>query len=160
MIKRLMIANRGEIAVRIIRTAKEMGIETVAVYSTADKDALHVRLADVAVCIGPAKSAQSYLSVPALITTAVRTGCDAVHPGVGFLSENADFAREVKKAGLVWIGPDPDVIDMLGDKVVALCEELGIGVERGMEWPELTRGLLETVHGVIHHREQQNRGQQ
>jgi len=93
MIKRLMIANRGEIAVRIIRTCRELGIETVAVYSTADRDALHVKLADKAVCIGPAKSAQSYLSVSALITTAVRTECEAIHPGVGFLSENADFAR-------------------------------------------------------------------
>jgi acetyl-CoA carboxylase biotin carboxylase subunit len=141
MIKRLMIANRGEIAVRIIRTAKEMGIETVAVYSTADKDALHVRLADVAVCIGPAKSAQSYLSVPALITTAVRTGCDALHPGVGFLSENADFAREVKKAGLVWIGPDPDVIDMLGDKVVAreTAQKYGLPITPGSPGPIATK---------------------
>lgn len=128
MIKRLMIANRGEIAVRIIRTCREMGIETVAVYSTADRDALHVRMADISVCIGPAKSAQSYLSVSALITTAVRTGCEAVHPGVGFLSENADFAREVKKAGLIWIGPDPDVIDLLGDKVVARDTALKYGL--------------------------------
>lgn len=128
MIKRLMVANRGEIAVRIIRTCKEMGIETVAVYSTADKDALHVRLADIAVCIGPAKSAQSYLSVPALITTAVRTGCEAIHPGVGFLSENSNFAREIKKAGLIWIGPDPDVIDLLGDKVTARDTALKYGL--------------------------------
>ncbi len=128
MIKRLMVANRGEIAVRIIRSCKELGIETVAVYSTADKDALHVRLADIAVCIGPAKSAQSYLSVPALITTAVRTGCEAIHPGVGFLSENSNFAREVRKAGLVWIGPDPDVIDLLGDKVTARDTALKYGL--------------------------------
>lgn len=128
MIKRLMIANRGEIAVRIIRSCKELGIETVAVYSTADRDALHVRLADVAVCIGPAKSAQSYLSIPSLITTAVRTGCEAVHPGVGFLSENSDFARKVQKAGLVWIGPNPDVIDLLGDKVTARETALKYGL--------------------------------
>ncbi|HOF85098.1 MAG TPA: biotin carboxylase N-terminal domain-containing protein, partial [Treponemataceae bacterium] len=128
MIKRLMVANRGEIAVRIIRSCKELGIETVAVYSTADKDALHVRLADIAVCIGPPKSAQSYLSVPALITTAVRTGCEAVHPGVGFLSENSNFAREVKKAGLIWIGPNPDVIDLLGDKVTARDTALKYGL--------------------------------
>ena len=128
MIKRLMVANRGEIAVRIIRSCKELGIETVAVYSTTDKDALHVRLADIAVCIGPPKSAQSYLSVPALITTAVRTGCEAVHPGVGFLSENSNFAREVKKAGLIWIGPDPDVIDLLGDKVTARDTALKYGL--------------------------------
>lgn len=128
MIKRLMIANRGEIAVRIIRTCRELGIETVAVYSTADRDALHVRMADEAVCIGPALSAKSYLSVPALITTAVRTGCEAVHPGVGFLSENANFAREVKKAGLIWIGPDADVIDLLGDKVTARDTALKYGL--------------------------------
>lgn len=141
MIKRLMIANRGEIAVRIIRTCRELGIETVAVYSTADKDALHVRLADQAVCIGPAKSAQSYLSVGALITTAVRTGCEAVHPGVGFLSENADFAREVKKAGLIWIGPDPDVIDMLGDKVVAreTAQKYGLPITPGSPGPIATK---------------------
>ncbi len=128
MIKRLMVANRGEIAVRIIRSCKELGIETVAVYSTADKDALHVHLADIAVCIGPPKSAQSYLSVSALITTAVRTGCEAIHPGVGFLSENSNFAREVKKAGLIWIGPDPDVIDLLGDKVTARDTALKYGL--------------------------------
>jgi len=137
MIKRLLVANRGEIAVRVIRTCREMGIETVAVYSTADRDALHTKLADVAVCIGPAKSAQSYLSVAALITTAVRTGCEAVHPGVGFLSENADFAREVKKAGLIWIGPDADVIDMLGDKVVAreTAQKYGLPITPGSPGP-------------------------
>ncbi len=141
MIKRLMIANRGEIAVRIIRTCKELGIETVAVYSTADRDALHVRLADISVCIGPAKSAQSYLSVPALITTAIRTGCEAVHPGVGFLSENSDFAREVIKAGLIWIGPDPQVIDLLGDKVTARETALkyGLPVTPGSPGPIATK---------------------
>jgi len=141
MIKRLMIANRGEIAVRIIRTCRELGIETVAVYSTADRDALHVKLADKAVCIGPAKSAQSYLSVSALITTAVRTECEAIHPGVGFLSENADFAREVKKAGIIWIGPDPDVIDMLGDKVVAreTAQKYGLPITPGSPGPISTK---------------------
>lgn len=137
MIKRLMIANRGEIAVRIIRTCKEMGIETVAVYSTVDKDALHVKMADISVCIGPPKAAQSYLSVAALITTAVRTGCEAIHPGVGFLSENANFAREVIKAGLIWIGPDPEVIDSLGDKVIAreTAERYGLPVTPGSSGP-------------------------
>ncbi|HKL86003.1 MAG TPA: biotin carboxylase N-terminal domain-containing protein [Treponemataceae bacterium] len=141
MIKRLMIANRGEIAVRIIRTCRELGIETVAVYSTADRDALHVRLADISVCIGPAKSAESYLSVGALITTAVRTGCEAVHPGVGFLSENANFAREVRKAGLIWIGPDPDVIEMLGDKVVAreTAQKYGLPITPGSPGPIETK---------------------
>lgn len=141
MINRLLVANRGEIAVRIIRTCRELGIDTVAVYSTADKDSLHVRLADQAVCIGPPKSAQSYLSIPALITTAVRTGCEAVHPGVGFLSENSAFSREVRKAGLVWIGPDPDVIDMLGDKVVARDTALkyGLPVTPGSPGPVSSR---------------------
>ena len=119
MIKKLLIANRGEIAVRIIRTCKEMNIETVAVYSTADKDNLHVRMADKAVCIGPAPSAKSYLNAQAIITAALLTGAEAIHPGVGFLSENADFARDVEKAGLIWIGPEPDTIQMLGDKVQA-----------------------------------------
>ena len=103
MIKKLLVANRGEIAVRIIRACREMGIKTVAVYSTADKNCLHVQLADKAVCIGPAPSAKSYLNRQALITAALCTGCEAVHPGVGFLSENAEFAREVEKAGLYWI---------------------------------------------------------
>ena len=119
MIKRLLIANRGEIAVRIIRACKELGIETVAVYSSADRDNLHVLLADKAVCIGPAPSAKSYLNGDAIIAAALGTGSEAIHPGVGFLSENADFARKVEKAGLFWIGPSPDTIEMLGDKVQA-----------------------------------------
>ena len=119
MIKKILIANRGEIAVRVIRSCREMGIKTVAVYSTADKDCLHVLLADEAVCIGPPPSAKSYLNKEALITAALCTSCEAVHPGVGFLSENAGFAREVENAGLFWIGPKPDTIEMLGDKVRA-----------------------------------------
>ena len=119
MIKKLLVANRGEIAVRIIRACKELGIKTVAVYSDADRECLHVKLADQSYCIGPAPSAKSYLNRRALITVALGTGCEAVHPGVGFLSENADFAREVEKAGMYWIGPDPETIDMLGDKVRA-----------------------------------------
>ena len=119
MIKKILIANRGEIAVRVIRSCREMGIKTVAVYSTADKDCLHVLLADEAVCIGPPPSAKSYLNREALITAALCTSCEAVHPGVGFLSENASFAREVENAGLFWIGPKPDTIEMLGDKVRA-----------------------------------------
>ena len=115
----MLIANRGEIAVRVIRACREMGIETVAIYSTADKECLHVQLADHAVCIGPAPSAKSYLNKEALITAALCTGCDAVHPGVGFLSENADFARDVEKSGMFWIGPKADTIEMLGDKVKA-----------------------------------------
>lgn len=128
MIKRLLIANRGEIAVRIIRACKELGIETVAVYSSADKESLHVRLADRAVCIGAAPSSKSYLNGNAIITTALRTGCEAIHPGVGFLSENASFARDIQKAGLIWIGPNPDTIDMLGDKVQARATALASGL--------------------------------
>jgi acetyl-CoA carboxylase biotin carboxylase subunit len=119
VIKRLLIANRGEIAVRIIRTCREMGIETTAVYSTADKDSLPVRMADRAVCIGPPPSSQSYLVGGNLIMAAVNTGCEAIHPGVGFLSENAGFARMVRDKGLIFIGPDAAVIELLGDKVRA-----------------------------------------
>ena len=128
MIKRLLIANRGEIAVRIIRACRELGIETVAVYSTADKDNLHVKMADKAVCIGPAPSSKSYLNANAIITAALRTNCQAIHPGVGFLSENADFARDIEKAGLIWIGPDPKTIEMLGDKVQARATALKAGL--------------------------------
>ncbi len=128
MIKRLLIANRGEIAVRIIRACRELGIETVAVYSTADKDNLHVKMADKAVCIGPASSSKSYLNANAIITAALRTNCQAIHPGVGFLSENADFARDIEKAGLIWIGPDPKTIEMLGDKVQARATALKAGL--------------------------------
>jgi len=106
MIRRILIANRGEIAVRIIRTCKEMNIETVAVYSTADKEALHVQLADYAVCIGKAKSADSYLNMKNILSAACMTGCDAIHTGFGFLSENAKFARLVQQCGLIFIGPD------------------------------------------------------
>ena len=128
MIKRLLIANRGELAVRIIRACRELGIETVAVYSTADKDNLHVKMADKAVCIGPAPSSKSYLNANAIITAALRTNCQAIHPGVGFLSENADFARDIEKAGLIWIGPDPKTIEMLGDKVQARATALKAGL--------------------------------
>ncbi len=119
MVKSILIANRGEIAVRIIRACREMGIRSVAVYSEADAGALHVDLADDAVCIGPPDSKKSYLNIPNLITAAVSTGCDAVHPGVGFLAENSGFARAVINAGLQFIGPSPEVIDFLGDKVQA-----------------------------------------
>jgi acetyl-CoA carboxylase biotin carboxylase subunit len=119
MIKKLLIANRGEIAVRIIRTCKEMGIKTVVAYSQADKDSLSLRLADKAVCIGPANSKASYLNVRNIITAAVLEECEAIHPGVGFLAENPAFAREVTEAGVIFIGPDAEVIELLGDKVKA-----------------------------------------
>ncbi|WP_225206777.1 acetyl-CoA carboxylase biotin carboxylase subunit [Novosphingobium huizhouense] len=118
-IKRLLIANRGEIALRIHRAAHEMGIETVAVHSTADADAMHVRLADQAVCIGPPAAKDSYLNVAAIISAAEITGADAIHPGYGFLSENAKFAEIVEAHGLIWIGPKPEHIRTMGDKIEA-----------------------------------------
>ncbi|MDR0601962.1 MAG: ATP-grasp domain-containing protein [Treponema sp.] len=116
---KILIANRGEIAVRIIRTCREMGIETVAVYSTADRESLHVKLADRAICIGPPPSSQSYLAGANLIMAAAGSGCGALHPGVGFLSENAAFARLVREKGFTFIGPDPETLELLGDKIRA-----------------------------------------
>ena len=119
MFKKVLVANRGEIALRVIRACKEMGLQSVAVHSTADADALHVKFADQAVCIGPAPSRQSYLNVPMIISAAEITGADAVHPGYGFLSENADFAEVCRKCGLTWIGPPPDAMRLMGDKIRA-----------------------------------------
>ncbi len=119
MFRKILIANRGEIALRIQRTCREMGIATVAVHSTADSDAMHVRLADESVCIGPPPAKDSYLNVPALISAATIAGADAIHPGYGFLSENADFADTVEAHGLAFIGPSPEHIRMMGDKVAA-----------------------------------------
>lgn len=120
MIEKVLIANRGEIALRILRACKELGIKTVAVHSTADKDLMHVRLADESVCIGPPKSADSYLNVPALISAMELTDAQAVHPGYGFLSENADFAEQVEKCGFIFIGPRAETIRIMGDKVAAI----------------------------------------
>lgn len=119
MFKKILIANRGEIALRIIRTCKEMGIRTVAVYSTVDKDSLHVRFADEAVCIGPAPSHQSYLNIPAIISAAEITNTDAIHPGYGFLAENSKFAKICKEHDIKFIGPGADMIDKMGDKATA-----------------------------------------
>src|SRR5688572_23249575 len=118
-ITRLLIANRGEIALRIHRAAHEIGIETVAVHSTADADAMHVRLADHAICIGPPPAAESYLNTAAIIAAAEVSGADAIHPGYGFMSENAQFAEIVEAHGIVWIGPKPEHIRTMGDKVEA-----------------------------------------
>ena len=118
-ITRLLIANRGEIALRIHRAAHEMGIETVAVHSTADADAMHVRLADHAVCIGPPAASESYLNVAAIISAAEISHADAIHPGYGFLSENAKFAEIVETHDIVWVGPKPEHIRTMGDKVEA-----------------------------------------
>ena len=119
MFKKILIANRGEIALRIQRACRELGIKSVVVYSEADRDAKYVKLADEAVCIGPAASAQSYLNMPAIISTAEVTDAEAIHPGYGFLSENADFARAVQDAGLTWIGPPPETQEALGNKLAA-----------------------------------------
>lgn len=119
MFKKILIANRGEIALRVIRTCKEMGIKTVAVYSTADADSLHVRFADEAVCIGPAPSAQSYLKMSNIIAAAEITNADAIHPGYGFLSENAKFSELCQKHGIKFIGASPDMIEKMGDKATA-----------------------------------------
>lgn len=119
MFRKILIANRGEIAVRIIRAARELGIDTVAVYSTADKEALHTLLADEAVCIGPAKSTDSYLNMNAVLSAAVLTGAEAIHPGFGFLSENSKFATMCEEVGIKFIGPSGAVMDMMGDKINA-----------------------------------------
>lgn len=141
MFDKILIANRGEIALRIIRTCREMGIKTVAVYSTADKDSLHVRFADEAVCIGPAPSRQSYLSIPNLIAAAELTNAQAIHPGYGFLAENAGFASICQEYGIKFIGPSPESINKMGDKATAksTMKEAGVPTIPGSE------GLLDSV---------------
>ncbi|WP_420385734.1 acetyl-CoA carboxylase biotin carboxylase subunit [Roseivirga sp.] len=141
MFKKILIANRGEIALRVIRTCKEMGIKTVAVYSAADKDSLHVRFADEAVNIGPAPSNQSYLKIPHIISAAEITNADAIHPGYGFLSENAEFSRVCAEYGIKFIGASPDMIDKMGDKATAKATMKAAGV------PTIpgSEGLLDSV---------------
>jgi acetyl-CoA carboxylase biotin carboxylase subunit len=128
MIDKIVIANRGEIALRILRACREMGIKTVAVHSDADRDLMHVRLADETVCIGPAPSLRSYLNIPAIISAAEVTDAIAIHPGYGFLSENADFAERVEKSGFIFIGPSPETIRLMGDKVSAIEAMQAAGV--------------------------------
>ncbi len=128
MFEKILIANRGEIALRVQRACRELGIKTVAVHSVADADAKYVRLADESVCIGPAASSESYLNVPAIISAAEVTDAEAIHPGYGFLSENADFAERVEKSGFVFIGPRPDTIRLMGDKVSAKQAMIKAGV--------------------------------
>ncbi|MDR0846376.1 MAG: acetyl-CoA carboxylase biotin carboxylase subunit [Lactobacillales bacterium] len=141
MFKKILIANRGEIAVRIIRAAREMGIKTVAVYSEADKDALHTLLADEAICIGPARSAQSYLNIQAIISAAEVTGAQAIHPGFGFLSENSQFSQMCAECNITFIGPRGETIDAMGNKINArrLMIEAGVPVIPGSD------GVINTV---------------
>jgi len=141
MFKKVLVANRGEIALRVIRTCKEMGIATVAIYSTADKESLHVRFADEAVCIGPPASSQSYLSIPAILSVAEITNADAIHPGYGFLSENSKFARICHENNIKFIGPTAEMIDKMGDKANAKATMRAAGV------PTIpgSEGLLESV---------------
>src|SRR5579884_4572028 len=144
MFKRILIANRGEIAVRVIRACREMGIESVAVFSDADRASLHVREADFAVHVGPAPAAESYLKTERIIDAALRTGAEAIHPGYGFFSENANFARAVKDAGLTFIGPPASAVEQMGDKVEArkLMAAAGVPVVPG------SPGTLETEEEV------------
>jgi acetyl-CoA carboxylase, biotin carboxylase subunit len=137
MLEKVVIANRGEIALRILRACQELGISTVAVYSVADRDLKHVRLADESVCIGPAPSSASYLNIPAIISAAEVTDADAIHPGYGFLSENDDFAEQVERSGFVFIGPRPDTIRTMGDKVAAIraMQTAGVPCVPGSDGP-------------------------
>ena len=133
MFKKILIANRGEIALRVIRACREMGIKTVAVHSTADSDAMYVKMADESVCIGPASSAESYLKMSAIISAAVVTNADAVHPGYGFLSENAKFAQALEKEGIIFVGPSPDAMKLMGDKIRSkkLAKSAGVSTVPG-----------------------------
>jgi acetyl-CoA carboxylase biotin carboxylase subunit len=141
MISKLLIANRGEIAVRIIRAAHELGIDTIAVYSEIDADSMHVRMATEAVCVGPAPSVKSYLMQPNIIMAALNNGADAIHPGYGFLAENADFVKRCEEEGIIFVGPSADAIDRMGNKAQAraTAQEAGVPVVPGSD------GIIETV---------------
>src|SRR6184192_2005456 len=141
MFDKILIANRGEIALRVLRACKELGIATVAVHSTADADAMHVRLADETVCIGPPPASESYLNIPAIISAAEISHADAIHPGYGFLSENARFAEIVESHNIIWIGPKPEHIRTMGDKIEAklTAARLGLPLVPG------SAGPIETV---------------
>ncbi len=151
MLQKILIANRGEIALRIHRACRELGIATVAIHSTADEDAMHVRLADESVCIGPPPAAESYLNIPAIIAACEITGADAVHPGYGFLAENAKFAEIVREHGIVFIGPEPEHIRLMGDKIAAkrAMREAGVPVVPGSDEPttsdEMAKKLADRI---------------
>lgn len=146
MIKKILIANRGEIALRILRACKELNIQTVACHSEVDRDLKHVRMADESVCIGPANVAQSYLNIPAIISAAEITGAQAIHPGYGFLAENADFAERLEESGFIFIGPSPENIRLLGDKVSAIkaMRKAGVPCVPGSNGP-LSNDMVENV---------------
>src|SRR5215213_5796592 len=151
MFSKVLIANRGEIALRVILACKEMGLKTVAVHSEADRDALHVRYADDDVCIGPALSKQSYLSISSIIAAAEITGADAIHPGYGFLSENPHFAEIVNECGLTFIGPSPEAIRLMGDKSKAreTAKKAGVPIIPGSEGPLRTsEEALDVAKGI------------
>ena len=150
MLRKVLIANRGEIAVRIIRACRELGLQTVAVYSEADKDALHVRLADEAYCIGPAMAKDSYLNITNLLSVATLTGCDAIHPGYGFLAENADFAELCAACNITFVGPSPESIAKMGDKATAkeTMKAAGVPVLPG------TEGVIQDVEEALEVAEQ------
>jgi len=151
MFEKVLIANRGEIALRIQRACHEMGIQTVAVHSTADADAMHVRLSDESVCIGPPSAKDSYLNIPAIIAAAEITGADAIHPGYGFLSENANFASIVNEHGITFIGPSPEHISLMGDKIAAKAtmRSLGVPVTPGTDAPVITERDAEAAAAEI-----------
>ncbi len=153
MFKKILIANRGEIALRVIRTCKEMGIATVAVYSTADRDSLHVRFADEAVCIGPPPSKESYLKIPNIIAAAEITNADAIHPGYGFLSENATFSKVCKENGIKFIGASPEMIEAMGDKASAkqTMKDAGVPTVPGSDGLlESLEHAIETAHKIVY----------
>ena len=145
MLKKVLVANRGEVAVRIIRACREMGIRTVAIYSEADKEALHTKLADESICIGPAPSNKSYLNIKNIIETACLTGCDGIHPGYGFLSENSHFAKICDEIGIKFIGPNYKMIDLMGNKSKAkeTMKKAGVPVVPGSE------GVISSISEAI-----------